>query len=71
MACFRQDWTKQTLEGGQHPYGVQPEGNMYFDDTGGACRRDGLGLLAALSDDQLIDVLSELGHKELCALAQV
>ncbi len=62
----------QTLELGAHPYGVQPSGNEIMDRSGGACRRDRLGLLSALTDEQLIDqVLAHVDHTTLCTLAMV
>eukprot|EP00898_Chlorokybus_atmophyticus_P007500 jgi/Chlat1/7751/Chrsp66S07229 len=55
------------LDGGGHPYGVRPLGNMYMDGSSTNARDISLGALATLTDELLIDILSTLSAKDLCA----
>lgn len=60
--------TKRVLE---HPYGVKPIGNFYDDMDKGIrdCRAPGLGRLACLSDQQMLDLLNFLPAADLCVLS--
>lgn len=54
---------ESVLERGSHPYGVQPMGNMYAGAAPSI--RSGLGMLAPLADQAVLDVLEMLGVREL------
>eukprot|EP00808_Paulinella_micropora_P020632 g16778.t1 len=53
-----------------HPYGVQPEGNMYLDpdNAGHAVRTRGLGHMSVLKDDTILSLLKMLEPRDLCRL---
>lgn len=53
-----------------HPYGVKPTGNELFDSVP-SCRSAGLGALACLNDDQVLELLGFLDATELCLFARV
>ena len=51
-----------------HPYGVEPEGNAYFEANPPALRAPGLGAMRVLSDTQLLDFLTWLDGRSLSGL---
>eukprot|EP00850_Spirogloea_muscicola_P009343 SM000052S17735 [mRNA] locus=s52:437861:440425:+ [translate_table: standard] len=57
------------LEHGAHPYGVQPRGNLLLAAGAADCRAAGLGTLAVLGDEALLDVLALLPAAGLARVA--
>jgi hypothetical protein len=54
---------QSVLEQGGHPYGIQPMGNMYGGTTPSI--RGGLGALAPLTDQTVLDLLEMLDARQL------
>jgi hypothetical protein len=54
-----------------HPYGVKPEGNLYFSEGAMNIRKSLGSQLSSLSDVQLLDVFSYLTGEDLGFLASV
>src|SRR6266542_1090906 len=58
----------------QHPLGIKPWGNYYFDSTDksnnfeGDCRCSSLGNLVILTDDLILEILGVLDAKDLLSL---
>ena len=64
--CSEGDWSLSTRA---HPYGVKPQGNRFVDMISRGvrdCRPGGLGAMAILSDELLLQLLSLLQFRELC-----
>ncbi|RUS16986.1 hypothetical protein BC938DRAFT_476395 [Jimgerdemannia flammicorona] len=66
---------KRTFLSSSHPLAIKPLGNYYFESTNpafkGSCRTSGLGFIAALSDELILDVIERfLEPRDLCRLAE-
>jgi hypothetical protein len=59
-----------SLEGGSHPCGVLPWGNIYHQGSAPSIRNSSLGLFRVFDDERLLDVLGFVGASELCKLAR-
>ncbi|KAI8818137.1 uncharacterized protein EV422DRAFT_190700 [Fimicolochytrium jonesii] len=64
--------TQFLLPSGKHPRGIKPAGNYLFDSARGVrdCRKGGLGYLAYLPDELLLDLLGQLEAADLSRLAR-
>ena len=71
---YEEEEATPELEFGSHPYGAKPTGNMITESLGEGgflARKMGLGTLAPLPDEFLLDVLSLFSPRCLGCLAQV
>eukprot|EP00039_Didymoeca_costata_P008160 m.108685 g.108685 ORF g.108685 m.108685 type:complete len:486 (+) comp13974_c0_seq1:164-1621(+) len=59
------------LQSGTHPYGVEPTGNALVKDAAKSCREAGLGVLASLTDELILNILEFLDVQSLGRIANV